>query len=155
MLFLQDIILLLPYTFYTLHLWYLEHHGRQGKIKGTTVSNIAINVMLWITFAVAVAPSMHDNKWAIAVHDLGRPWMMITTVLKFQDAIELIALAIFAAYRIFLFFFVVIALFGIIANVTFHGQFDQHLGQTMDTFLESFVNMFIFMTSGVCAVSTA
>ena len=74
---------------------------------------------------------------------------MITSVLKFQSAMELMAISIASAHRIFLFFFTVIALCAIIGNVTFYGKFAADQGQTLDTFLESFVNIFIFMTSAV------
>ena len=144
-----DLVSLLPYTINTIVLLYLERKGRHGSCSRTTTFNILINVLLWGTFfLVNSVDNLGENTGFLMLHDLLRPWMLISKSFKVQAAMRLMGLSIYNARRIFFFFFTVISLCAVVVNLLFHKEFDHDKGESVDTFLDAFVYMFIFMTSG-------
>lgn len=93
-------------------------------------------------------PGLAEDTTIVMFHDLLRPWMLITKIYEVRAAIALMAMSIYKAARIFYFFFAVIIIAAITVNIMFYKKFDPQLGDTVDGFLETFINMFIFMTSG-------
>eukprot|EP00658_Telonema_sp_P-2_P002606 TRINITY_DN10977_c0_g1_i8.p1 TRINITY_DN10977_c0_g1~~TRINITY_DN10977_c0_g1_i8.p1 ORF type:complete len:2009 (+),score=485.24 TRINITY_DN10977_c0_g1_i8:238-6264(+) len=144
----MSIACLVPYTADTVAMVYFDLHGDwPGLTRGTKYA-IVMNILLWSTELLVSAGGYENDRGVVLLEDLFRPWMLLVKSTKLTDALALLAKCLMEARNIFYYLFTVVAISAIVVNLTFWEDFNPDYGETVNTFLDSFVYLFIFLTSG-------
>eukprot|EP00656_Telonema_subtile_P054459 TRINITY_DN8156_c0_g1_i2.p1 TRINITY_DN8156_c0_g1~~TRINITY_DN8156_c0_g1_i2.p1 ORF type:complete len:1763 (+),score=358.35 TRINITY_DN8156_c0_g1_i2:99-5387(+) len=145
----MSFLCLIPYTMDTAFLAYIDHYTDHPRMSKETLIPIIMNVVLWTTTLItASSSSLAEERGVVLLEDFFRPWMLLAKSAELTDALKLLGKCLFEARNIFFYLFTVVAISAIMVNLIFYKKFDVDNGETVDTFLEAFVYMFIFLTSG-------
>eukprot|EP00656_Telonema_subtile_P005721 TRINITY_DN12613_c0_g1_i5.p1 TRINITY_DN12613_c0_g1~~TRINITY_DN12613_c0_g1_i5.p1 ORF type:complete len:1245 (-),score=403.57 TRINITY_DN12613_c0_g1_i5:581-4315(-) len=137
------IICLIPYTLDTAATTYLDPSWDRN-----TLLPILMNTFLWGTTMLAADADLHSERGITLLNNFFRPWMLLAKNGILTDALKLLGRCLFDARSIFFYLFTVVAIAAIMVNLIFWKKFDADNGQVVDTFLDSVVYMFIYLTSG-------
>lgn len=108
-----------------------------------------IPLLEWgLLLAAYVSPDLYSDKNFIMVEDLFRPFVLATRSADLICAITVLINCIMDVFGIFKFLFAFVAFTAIVINLLFQDLWDPVLGETANSFFETFVDSFVFLTSG-------
>jgi hypothetical protein len=142
-----DVFFLIPYSVHSIFL-YFKNTRTFGRVEDITWINLAFTVWLWIFQIFIAAVGLEGDSSMQFVYNLIRPWMVITKSERLRCAFVVMKQSLAEASRIFFFLICVIMVASLMFLILFENKFDLQIGGTVNSFLDSLVVTFIFLTSG-------
>jgi len=144
-----DYLAIVPYSAHSIYLYFRNRETFNGNhVEGITWVNLAFTVWLWIFQIFIAVAGLESDPSMQFVYNLIRPWMLITKSERLRCAFVVTRLSLAEASRTFFFLIFVIIVSALMFLILFEDKFDLELDGSVNSFLDSLVVTFIFLTSG-------
>eukprot|EP00656_Telonema_subtile_P009800 TRINITY_DN1462_c0_g1_i5.p1 TRINITY_DN1462_c0_g1~~TRINITY_DN1462_c0_g1_i5.p1 ORF type:complete len:902 (-),score=302.47 TRINITY_DN1462_c0_g1_i5:287-2992(-) len=122
----------------------LGEYWANHMMKGSRVAHAGIVLLLWVTVGLSFANDSMNLTGFV------KPLVVLTKMQEIRAAFQVFVWAILEARAVFAIFFIMLVQAAVMMLLLFRDRYppSQVLGTTADTFTDSFVAMFVFITSG-------
>jgi len=107
-----------------------------------TAHSVLINALMWVLIVLEIVVRKD------AFLGICRPMMFIVKTQIVRDTIRVLSKCIEQSWVILALLFTAVTIAAIMAMLLFNNKFDPNSGHTVDTFFDSFVYIFVYLTSG-------